>query len=161
MFLAGMFVVRRKHLVEIGGYDEEITYGENTELSWRLKPQINQKAFIDTPFLEICQSSLRPSASPANLHHSINRILERHEAFFEVNPAIKFLYLNNLGVACMRLSLPREARTRFRQALAIRPFDFKTLIRIFVTLSPVWFQRLTYRRHQHRASENQRKPSEV
>jgi glycosyltransferase involved in cell wall biosynthesis len=36
-FLAGSFVIRRDLFNAVGGYDEELRYSENSELSWRLE----------------------------------------------------------------------------------------------------------------------------
>jgi glycosyltransferase involved in cell wall biosynthesis len=144
MFLAGMFMVRKQHLLSAGCYDEFLTYSENTELSWRLKPFLVKKFFLDVPLLEVNQSFSRPSASAGNLYLSFRRIIERHAAFMEANPPIHFLYLNNLGVASLRLSKVGEARIYFLRALGLRHYALTTWTRLFIAFLPPFLRDRIY-----------------
>jgi glycosyltransferase involved in cell wall biosynthesis len=136
LFLAGTFAVKREIFIESGGYDEFLTYAENTELSFRIKSKINNRFFIDKFLLRINQPVHRISSSPKNIYTSVSRIISIHQSLFKANPALYSLYLNNLGVSCLRLGYQTEARGHFSYSIILTPFNLKPYLRFILTFLP-------------------------
>ena len=136
LFLAGTFAIRRSIFDRSGGYDEKLAYGENTELSFRLNPISLKRIFIDEPLLRINQMASRDSVAPHKIRASISHMLIKHREFFSRHPHILFLYLRNLGVACLRLRLSAEARAHFFTAWKMRPLFWKAAFRLALSCSP-------------------------
>ena len=136
LFLAGTFAVRRAIFDASGGYDEKITYGENTELSFRLNPLSPQRVFSNEPRLRINQLASRDSVAPQKIRASISHMLVKHRELFSRQPHILFLYLSNLGVACLRLRLTAEARAHFFKAWKMRPLFWKAAFRLALSCAP-------------------------
>ena len=139
LFLAGTFAVKREIFIESGGYDEFLTYAENTELSFRIKSKISNRFFIDKCLLRINQPVYRTSSSPKNIYTSVSRIITIHQSLFKTNPGLYSLYLNNLGVSCLRLGYHTEARDHFSHSIILKPFNIRPYLRFILTFFPKKF----------------------
>ncbi len=129
--LAGAFCLQKKLFAGAGGYDEQIRYGENTELFWRLDRIKNASFIIDIIVVIVYQASLeRVSTAPKNIIVSLTHILKKHKDFMQVNPHVHWLYLNNLGVAYLRIGAKKKGWLSFLQAIFIKPFRWKSYARL-------------------------------
>lgn len=141
-FLAGAFVIRRDLFDAVGGYDEELRYSENSELSWRLEKALASmglsKRVLDTPVVSRRGVGEARNYDEARMRAAI-RILDthadrmanqrderaRHEAIAAVNAARidEWLIARRYAFRAVR-SQPRDARNYLRLMaflLHIRP----------------------------------------
>ncbi len=133
--LVGTFCLKTELFKRVGGYDEFLTYGENTELFWRLNNEIIQSHIIDEVTINVTRDSeSRASTAPENIINSISYILGKHQSFLKINKNIHWLYLNNLGVAYQKSGKIKNALNSFLKALAIYPWRWKTYIRIVLSV---------------------------
>lgn len=142
LFLAGTFMVRKSIFVETGGYDPQIKYGENTELSIRLYKNIRSKIFIDKPLLIVNQANSRDSNSPENLIESITYTLNKHAAHYNKDFKSKRLYLQILGISYLRLGNPKVGSGYLWKAYRIAPFKLMSLLRLLISLFPILSNRI-------------------
>ncbi len=137
-FLTGSFCIRSEVIGQIGGYDENLSYGENTELGFRLKEAIgNDYGIIDQVLLYVYQEkNNRMSNQPNNVINSISYVLEKHQSYFDMNKHSKYHYLNTLGVSYCRIGNWQAARITFYQSVKIRPTALKGHLRMLCTFIP-------------------------
>ena len=141
-FLAGSFVIRRDVFDAVGGYDEELRYSENSELSWRLEQALPSMG-LERRVLEDAVVSRRGVGESRNYDEArmraAIRILDthadrmsrqrderaRHEAIAAVNAARinEWSIARRYALRAIR-SQPRDARNYVRMTaflLHIRP----------------------------------------
>lgn len=129
--LPGSFSIKKNVFNESGGYDKKISYGENTELFWRLKKFTKTIYIIDNITVIMNRVEIdRSSKIPTNLINSLEHILGKHRAFLNENTHVKWLYLNNLGVAYLRMGNKKKGMICFVQAIFTKPFRWKSYARL-------------------------------
>lgn len=136
IFLAGAFAVKKQTFIKIGGYDEVLKYGENTELGFRIKQQLTSKVFINNPNLKYKASTNGGSKSVMNTYTANKHIIKKHSDFFKSSPVLHFNYLSVLGVASIKLKLFDDARSFFKTACNIRPTKPQAIFRLVVSYVP-------------------------
>jgi glycosyltransferase involved in cell wall biosynthesis len=136
IFLAGAFAVKKDIFDAVGGYDEILSYGENTELGFRLKQAIHSKTFIEKPNLIYAVSVNGGSKNMENIFIANNHILAKHQNWFLQNCNIHFNYLSVLGVVSFKLKKFALANQYFEKALQIKRNSFKARIRFYISHFP-------------------------
>jgi glycosyltransferase involved in cell wall biosynthesis len=136
VFLAGTFAVKKEIFDSIGGYDEMLRYGENTELGIRLKKLINSKSYTNNINLIYTASSNGGSKNVLNTFIANNHILSKHKDWFKRNPILHFNYLSVLGVVSYKLNKTKLAKNYFYEALKIQCFNPKAWTRCVISLFP-------------------------
>ncbi len=154
LFLAGTFTVRRQAFEDVGGYDEELTSSENTELGFRLTDwcagQNAPTAVIDRVLVRRhLHAGTRLSKDAERYLRGTEKILERHAARLARDPETLAAYHAVAGVRAARLGLKDRMRYHFRQAVAYNPRSAKHLARLLV--GGIWpLARLKWRAQQPR-----------
>lgn len=143
LFLAGTFFVRKEVFQSLGGYDDHIRYGENTEFSIRVNSGRFSKVFINECLLRVNQVSNRRSSTPSNLIKSINYTLIKHHAYFTKHPLAFLGYKQILAVSYLRNGDLEAGRMELWRAWLLRPNKLITLIRLILTYLP-WLRRKIY-----------------
>ena len=129
--MTGTFCLKKEVFWRIGGYDNQLSYGENTELFWRLYSAHVSSFIIEVITVNIYRDRpTRTSTSSLNLITSINRILSKHSHLMNSTPHMHWLYLNRLGVAHLRLNHKLEAMQNFVKAIWVKPFRHKSYLRL-------------------------------
>jgi len=141
-FLAGSFVIRRDLFDAVGGYDEELRYSENSELSWRLEKALGamglERRVIDDAVVSRRGVGESRNYDEARMRAAM-RILDthadrmshqreeraRHEAIAAVNAARigEWSIARRYALRAIR-SQPRDARNYVRMSaflLHVRP----------------------------------------
>ena len=136
IFLAGAFAVSKELFETVGGYDEMLRYGENTELGIRLKSIIKSKSFINNINLSYTASENGGSKNIQNTFIANNHILAKHKNWFQQNPILHFNYLSVLGIISFKLKKTKLAKKYLYEALAIRYFNPKAWFRCMISLFP-------------------------
>ena len=117
-FLPGTFAIRRAVFAEVGGYDPQLTFGENTALVWRVREAVSARGgrigVVDEP-LAIRYAGAERSYDRAK-YQSARRILDHHADSLESNVSGTRLprkrrstYQAIGGVSAARLGRRRES----------------------------------------------------
>jgi glycosyltransferase involved in cell wall biosynthesis len=139
----GVFAVHRDLFDAVGGYAEELQYGENTELMIRL---ISRCKSVGGIVVSIGKSLVIYNKQPSDkskIHthqearlKSTEFVLARHvEKFREDHPALG-LFLATAGVSAAKLKKYDRARNYFLEAIIAQPRNWKNYGRLFLALLP-------------------------
>jgi glycosyltransferase involved in cell wall biosynthesis len=95
-FLSGTFAIHRDILEAVGGFDESLWWGENTELGWRLRDECDRRGLVfkrvEEELIEISRpgSALGRSRMYAERRAAAARqILAKHESRFRHDAAAR------------------------------------------------------------------------
>lgn len=117
--LSGTYVIRRDLFLEMGGFDEQLTFSENSELLFRIKLKGIAPIIISEMMLKYYPSESGGSRNMEGQIASLNRICEKHQS--NLTSKEKFTYRNVLGVLNLRLKKYKVARSDFFRAVSIYP----------------------------------------
>lgn len=137
IFAAGSFCIDRNYFLEIGGYDENIKYGENTELSFRIVDYKPKTVIINEANLFYKVSDDGGSKNWQNKLTSTLYILKKHHRMFQVEKRLRGLYLGVAALAAFKCEQPRLARSLFLQSFLTYPLNWKSWLRLAVIFFPL------------------------
>ena len=131
-FQAGAFAIRRATFQTAGGYDADLRYSENTELSWRVRQLLLRTGgtygVIDAPLVVLHGRAQRSAAYDRARYDAAHRILERRSYEMEADAgdtaAIRGFRANYLAIAAVsaaRLGKRAEALALALRAVACQP----------------------------------------
>jgi glycosyltransferase involved in cell wall biosynthesis len=138
--LAGSFGVRKASFIEVGGYDEQLKFSENTELFHRYSLAKLPEVYVKEYLFFYNHSNDGGSKNRRNLIESTELILEKHQR--TLSSHIKYLYHQILGVNYMRFKKYREARKHLLRAWTFRPYKLGVLLRLLIAMLPPIARRL-------------------
>lgn len=132
--LAGSIFLKRMVFEQVGGYDENLRFSENTELFHRI--HLSSVKFLQVPHISIdyYNSKAGGSKNTQNILHGLLYFLDKHKK--TLSPNIKFLYHQSAGVIFIRFKKIALARYHFLQALKIKPWKLPTWARLGLTFFP-------------------------
>lgn len=133
--IPGSFCIKKTFFEIIGRYDEQITYGENTELGFRIKIANPTISFINQPNLIY---NLYENSHGKNLRNKMNSIIysiNKHPQLFNENKDMKSRFLSIAGVAAVSIKENIRARKYFWEAWKLSPFNIIMLLRLLFSLS--------------------------
>lgn len=136
IFLSGAMALKKELFWTVGGYDVEIAFSENTELSIRLRKENLIKGFTDKIGLHYFPPIDGGSRNLKNSVQSNLYILQKHKDWFASNRRVKQLYLQTIGVAQIRLGDPINGRRHLWQGWWARTHSIKALFRAFIGTIP-------------------------
>ncbi len=142
LFLAGTFAVKKDFLQIVGGFDEQIKFGEFTDFGLRTRQYKPSKYFTKQVSFNYYVSGFGGGKNHKNKIASNLYLINKHVWFFEQFPFVKSLYLQNVAVSYARLSNLTEARKYFLSAYIISPYEFKILLRWLITFFPFMAKRI-------------------
>lgn len=128
--IPGSFAVKKDFLLAAGLYDEELKYGENTELFFRFKkknPVLAHTIFFD---LKYYPSENGGSKNLRNMIVSNKIILEKHDSW--LSNEMKYRYHQIIAVNYTRFNEQKNATYHFLRAIKYKPFRFTTYIRLMI-----------------------------
>lgn len=136
-FLAGTFAIDRLLFFELGKYDEQLKFGENTELKWRIDESGIETVFINQPNVHYDVSGAGGGANRKNRIQFFYHVSKKHEALFDKDRRMAQLMYQVAGVDCYHLGRSAEARTLLWQGFLKRPMYPKALFRfVYYSLKP-------------------------
>jgi len=144
-FLPGMYAVKRDAFELTGGFANELSASEHTDLGMRLTDVLEQNAWrsasVEPPLVTMHYRPTgadRASNEPRNQYASATYFLEHHHSRLARHPQMLADYLAIAGVASMRLGRSGEARSFFAQAIRAHPRRIKHYGRLALALlSPI------------------------
>lgn len=136
-YLAPLAIIR-----EMGGYDEDLRWGEHTDLLFRLRDRVE---FLLIPFVgtRVYRHFELVHAGGSLQHRAqgIRRLLVKHEADFRAQPGLRSSYLGALGIAELRLGRRGAAVRSLASSWVARPTRLRTLAQLTVAAvggRPLW-----------------------
>ena len=136
IFNAGTWAMKRDLFFEIGLYDEQIKYGENTELKFRFLDKQVEFGFVDNYNFVYKESISGGSKQTANKLESNLYILSKHTVYFKRNPEVKRLFLQVAAVSAARLGKTKQSHELFFQAWKTKKTDLKLIIQCLISIIP-------------------------
>lgn len=132
--IPGSFVIRRNFFLELGGYDIQLKFAENTELFFRIEWLKVQPVQIEGLVLRYFQNPSGANNNLRNVTDSILWILDKHQE--KLPKIVRRLYNQILGVNYLRFRQFPEARKHLFRAYLLNPFKLDTLVRFGIALIP-------------------------
>lgn len=136
IFIPGTFTLTKKLFLAVGSYDENLKYGENTELSFRLKNHCSSISFVDNVNLFYRASSDGGSKNWNNKLNANLYILEKHKDFFRNQSRVRQLYLGVAAVAAVHCKKIKLAQTLFLKSFLVYPIRLKPLLQFCISMFP-------------------------
>jgi glycosyltransferase involved in cell wall biosynthesis len=136
IFNAGTWAMKRDLFFEIGQYDEQIKYGENTELKFRFLDKQFEFGYVDNYNFIYKESISGGSKQTANKLQSNLYILSKHAVYFRRSPEVKRLFLQVAAVSAARLGNNKQAHELFFQAWKTNKSDLKLIIQCIISIIP-------------------------
>lgn len=127
---AGTFAVKKSFLILTGYYDENIKYGENTELFLRFKIHNPTVAYTNSIDFTYYPSVDGGSKNIKNRFTSNLYIFQKHASWIESDPKNKFVYLNILVVDGIMLKEYKKALGFLFKSMKMKPFYIKNYARL-------------------------------
>ena len=134
--LPGSFCIRKSLFHQIGGYDEALAYGENTELGFRLKMGDPILAFITAPNLLYTIQAVSHGKNARNKMQGLLHTIEKHTLLFNTHKDMKKRFLSIAGVSAIQCKEYSIARVALLRAWKLKPFDMLAIFRYLIALSP-------------------------
>ena len=134
-YIAGMFAIKTLLFNEVGMYDEQIKYGENTELGIRLRTKNSTMGFVSNYNFIYNKSEGDGSKNNLNKLNSNVYIVNKHPEYFTKNPITKKLFLQVAAVAAARLGMHKKANAIFKSLLKENKRDAKLWLQYLITLN--------------------------
>lgn len=134
--IPGSFCLRSTFFNKIGGYDDNLAYGENTELSFRIKMGNPSLEFVDSPNLLY---TLHENSHGKNIRNKMNGLiytLNKHPQLFKDNKEMKRRFLSIAGVAAIQCNEFKIARELFYKAWKMNFISFKLFTRLVFSCFP-------------------------
>nr|WP_233553745.1 hypothetical protein [Algoriphagus lacus] len=132
--LTGTFAIKKDLFFSLGGYDEALRFGENSELFFRLEKMNESIQKIETADLIYQESHDGGSKNLRNMNDSIRHTLVKHQDY--LSPKVKRLYHQIAGVNYLRLGDYRQASQDLRKAFLLQPWKLDTLVRWGISKFP-------------------------
>ena len=134
--LPGSFCIRKILFYQIGGYDEALAYGENTEMGFRLKMGDPIFSFIPAPNLLYTIQSQSHGKNARNKMHGLLYTIEKHPSLFNAQKDMKKRFLSIAGVSAIQCEEYSIARFSLLRAWKLKPLDMLSIFRYLIALSP-------------------------
>jgi len=132
--IPGAWIIKKSIFLEIGGFDERLKFGENTELFFRLDKKRRDGIFIQKANFIYNQSLDGGSKSLENMVTSNMIVLEKHGR--NLSSHVRHLYHQVIGVNQIRFRNFRQARNHLWQAYLLKPHKISTLLRFLIACLP-------------------------
>lgn len=134
--IPGSYCIKKNVFLEIGGFDEKMTYGENSELIRRASLRglkFHKANFVSLNYFE---STNGGSKNLLNMIQSNEYLLKRYSKYFENRQKEKAVYLQVIGVALLRLGEFEKAQNYFLECVKISFLKPQYWFRLFLSSFP-------------------------
>ena len=134
--IPGSWAIRKDIFFKVGMFDENVKFGENVELRFRLDKEKLTLGVTDKYNFTYFESLDGESKNLKNKIVSNLYIIKKHSNLFSNRPVLLRLYYQNIAVAYAKLGVWNKARIYFWKAYLIDIWKWKTLARFSITLFP-------------------------
>jgi glycosyltransferase involved in cell wall biosynthesis len=133
--IPGSFCIKKKLFDKVGGYDEQLSYGENTELGFRIKMTNPSMAFIKSPNLIYNFHYNSHGKNARNKMNSIIYTINKHPQIFRENKGLNRRFLSIAGVSAASINEIIIARELFWKAWKLSPLNSISFLRYIFSFS--------------------------
>jgi glycosyltransferase involved in cell wall biosynthesis len=134
--IPGSWAIKKDIFLRVGLFDENMKFGENVELRFRLDTEKLSIGIIDNYNFTYFESINGGSKNLKNKIDSNLYIINKHSNLFNKRPVLLRLYYQNIAVAYAKLGVWNKARIYFWKAYVIDIWKWKTLARFSSTIFP-------------------------
>lgn len=135
--IPGSWIIRKEIFFELGLFDENIRFGENTEFFFRINKENLLSGFIDKYNFFYCESNDGGSKNLKNKIESNLYIIDKHPDYFKIHPHVLRLYYQNIAVAYSKLGMFDFSRKYFWVAYKVNILKIDTLTRLGISFFPI------------------------
>ncbi len=141
--LSGSFAMARTVFEALGGFDERLTFAENSDLFLRLRLEqhIQKQEVVITNVAGVCiseeESNVRRKRYSLKKYQSVIYFLEKHRDFFDRSAKDFINFQRVLAFSALHNGLYREARTALCSIIIRYPFSFKSYFQFLLFLMPM------------------------
>jgi len=132
--IPGTFCLEKELFDEVGGYDEQMKYSENTELFHRIELLNKPFGYIQKVTVNYHDTPDGGSKNLKNMISSLSWFLDKHPE--TLSPHVKHLFNQIIGVNYLRFGENEKAKLRFKASLKYE-FKIPTLLRYIISFSEV------------------------
>jgi glycosyltransferase involved in cell wall biosynthesis len=129
-FLAGSFAIRKDVFYKLGMYDENLKFGENTELKWRIDFANIHAVIINKQNLFYDVNLSEGGVNKVNKIHFFYHVIQKHQNFFNKNRRLSQLLYQVTGVTCFQLGRVNEGIRLIWIGYLKNPIQFKAFGRV-------------------------------
>lgn len=132
-FLPAGFTIRRELFLSVGGYDEILKFGENTELKWRLEV-VNANFSVIEDIVRVYDNSTADGGGKnvANKLAYFKHIAAKHADMFAAKPSVAQQQYQVAGIDAFRIHQHSLCRKLLWQGWAKRPANLKAFGRALI-----------------------------
>ena len=134
--ITGSWALKKDVFFKVGMFDENIKYGENIELRFRLDKEKLALGIIDKYNFTYFESIDGGSRNLINKINSNLYIIEKHLVMLNKNSKLLILYYQNIAVSYAKLKNWNQAAVYFWKAYKVNIFNFKLLLSFIISLFP-------------------------
>jgi len=142
IFYAGSWAMKSIVFFEIGMYDENMKYSENTDIRFKLIQRGFSMGFIKNPNFIYYQNLIGGSKNELNKILSNEYLIEKHKIFFIQRPHLLQTFLHSIATSYFKLEQYTKAKENLIKAWKANPKNVK----IFINLLLIHFSFLTKKR---------------
>jgi glycosyltransferase involved in cell wall biosynthesis len=136
--IPGSFCIKSELFKTIGGYDDKLAYGENTELGFRIKMANPITTFISSPNLNYNMHENSHGKNERNKMNGLIYTINKHPQLFNDNKEMKRRFLSIAGVAAVHCNEFKIARGLFFKAWKIKFFSSTNFLRFIISCFPMF-----------------------
>lgn len=140
--IPGSWAIKKDIFLRVGLFDENMKFGENVELRFRLDSEKLSIGIIDNYNFTYFESLNGGSRNLKNTIDSNLYIIKKHSNLFNKRPILLRLYYQNTAVAYAKLGIWNNARFYFWKAYMTDMLKFKTLARLMIALFPLFGKKM-------------------
>lgn len=143
-FLAGSICYRKDVFLKAGGFDPEISFGENYELGIRIGqiPALKIKIIDESFLIYNIESNKRPSSIVSKKIASHEKLLSKHLDLYKKDTLSHSRLLYQLGYLYDKQGEGQHALRYYQRAWKIRRLYLKPLLRIPFLKSKIFFKKV-------------------
>jgi glycosyltransferase involved in cell wall biosynthesis len=135
--IPGSFCIKSEFFKNIGGYDDKLAYGENTELGFRIKMENPTTSFISSPNLYYNMYENSHGKNERNKMNGLLYTINKHPELFNDNMEMNRRFLSIAGVAAVHCNEFKIARGLFFKAWDINLFSLNDFLRFIISCFPL------------------------
>lgn len=135
MFMPGSFAIKSELIKSIGGFDENIKFGEFTDIDFTLQKMNITRSFTNKVGINYHPAPNGGGKNQKNKINYVTYILKKHAWIFKKDKNTKRCYLQNAAYASVLLNDFGQARFFYRKAFLVNPLRVENLLKSFLTYS--------------------------
>jgi glycosyltransferase involved in cell wall biosynthesis len=134
--IPGSFCIKNTIFKKISGYDDNLAYGENTELGFRIKMENPSVEFVDSPNLLYTLHENSHGKNERNKMNGLIYTINKHPQLFNDNNDMKRSFLSIAGVSAFHCNEYKISSELFYKAWKIKYFSFNSFLRFLFSCFP-------------------------